>query len=404
MSAPSAADKSSVPDKKAPKAPSRVSWARVAVVLAGFVVTLALALLYAWLERGHDWLSATWQRPWAWAGLVFVPWVLWRATWGVDRRSAHLRLGTVAPFAGGPVGWRARCRDLPGTLRAAGLVLCLAALARPVSSIRPAIAEEEGIDLVVALDLSGSMEAVMDNLPAELEKYLGERPRGVVPARVDAAKAVLRDFISRRRSDRIGIVVFAKDAFVLSPPTLDYQLLDSLVSRMQLNVIDPHGTAIGDALGVSAARLRRSSATSKAIILLTDGDNQGGRLSPEYGAHLAKSVGSRVYTVQIGEGETSRVFRGFDLLGQPRYESRAYPTNPELLKKIAEESGGSSYVASDATELRNSLHDVLDQLEKTRFEAAQATYEDLYRFLLLPGVVLLALEALLGAFVLRRFP
>src|SRR5690606_8913382 len=172
----SAADKSSVPDEKAPKAPSRVSWARVAVVLAGFVVTLALALLYAWLERGHDWLSATWQRPWAWAGLVFVPWVLWRATWGVDRRSAHVRLGTVAPFAGGPVGWRARCRDLPGTLRAAGLVLCLAALARPVSSIRPAIAEEEGIALVGALDLPGSMEAVMDNLPAELEKYLGERP------------------------------------------------------------------------------------------------------------------------------------------------------------------------------------------------------------------------------------
>jgi Ca-activated chloride channel family protein len=376
------------------------------LVVASFVAVLALGLglVYPWLGRGADWWSATWQHPWAFFGLVLIPLVFWRVTLGVDRRSAHLRLGTVRPFAGGPVGWRARFRDVPGPLRSVGLVFCLAALARPVSTVRPAMAEEEGIDLVVALDLSGSMEAVMDNLPPELEKYLGERQRSALPARVDAAKAVLRDFIGRRRSDRIGIVVFAKDAFVLSPPTLDYQLLDSLVSRMQLNVIEPHGTAIGDALGVAAARLRRSDASSKAVILLTDGDNQGGRLSPEYGAHLSKSVGARVYTVQIGEGDAARVFKGFDLLGQPRYESRAYPTNPELLKKLAEDTGGSSYVASDATELRNSLHDVLDELEKTRFEAAQATYEDLYRFLLLPGVVLIALEALLGAFVLRRFP
>lgn len=388
--------------KAAPQTSGRL--ARVVVVVCTTLLAIAAALVYPWLARGADWLVATWQRPLALLGLLVVPWVFWRATWGVDRRSAHLRLGTVLPFRSGPQGLRARLRDVPGVLRSVGLIFCIVALARPVSSVRPTVAEEEGIDLVVALDLSGSMEAVIENLPQELEKYLGERPRGVVPARVDAAKAVLRDFIARRKSDRIGIVVFAKDAFVLSPPTLDYQLLDSLVSRMQLEVIDPHGTAIGDALGVSAARLRRSSASSKAVILLTDGDNQGGRLSPEHGAHLATTVNAKVYTVQIGEGDDARVFRGFDLLGQPRYESRAYPTNPELLKRLAEDSGGKSYVASDATELQASLHDVLDRLEKTRFEAAQASFEDLYRFLLLPGVVLIALEALLGALVLRRFP
>lgn len=385
-------------------APRQGQWARVLVVSLTALLALAAGVTYPWLARGADWLVAKWQHPWALLGLLLVPWVFWRATWGVARRSAHLRLGTLAPFGGGPQGWRARLRDVPGALRGVGLVFCIVALARPVSSVRPSVAEEEGIDLVVALDLSGSMEAVIDNLPPELEKYLGERPRGVLPARVDAAKAVLRDFIARRKSDRIGIVVFAKDAFVLSPPTLDYQLLDSLVSRMQLEVIDPHGTAIGDALGVSAARLRRSSATSKAVILLTDGDNQGGRLSPEHGAHLVTTVNAKVYTVQIGEGDDARVFRGFDLLGQPRYESRGYPTNPALLKRLAEDSGGKSYVASDAAELQASLHDVLDRLEKTRFEAAQATFEDLYRFLLLPGVILIALDALLGALVLRRFP
>jgi Ca-activated chloride channel homolog len=377
---------------------------RILTTVTALILATAAGLTYPWLSRGADWFSAAWQRPLAFLLLLLLPWVIWRTTFGVDRRSAHLRLGTILPFRQGPVGWRARLRDVPGVMRTAGLGFCILALARPVSSLRPAVAEEEGIDLVVALDLSGSMEAAMDNLPIELEKYLGERPRNVMPARVDAAKAVLRDFISRRKADRIGIVIFAKDAFVLSPPTLDYQLLDSLVSRMHLEAIDPHGTAIGDALGVSAARLRRSSATSKAIILLTDGDNQGGRLSPEYGAHLAKGVGATVYPVQIGEGDSARVFRGFDLLGQPRYETRAYPTNPQLLAKLAEETGGASYVASDATELRASLHDVLERLERTRFEAMQASYEDLYRFLLLPGVLLIAFEALLAALVLRRFP
>lgn len=404
MNAPAPLPRLSAPDRT-PHRPARAEGlARVIVVVGTLLVAITCGLVYPWLGRGADWLSATWRMPLALVGLLLVPWVFWRATWGVDRRSAHLRLGTVLPLQGGPVGWRARLRDVPGVLRAAGLLFCIAALARPVSTVRPALAEEEGIDLVVALDLSGSMEAVMDNLPPEIERYLGERVRGVTPTRVDAAKAVLRDFIARRKTDRIGIVVFAKDAFVLSPPTLDYQLLDSLVSRMQLEVIDPHGTAIGDALGVSAARLRRSSATSKAVILLTDGDSQGGRLSPEYGAHLAQTVGARVYTVQIGEGDSARVFRGFDLLGQARYESRAYPTNPELLKKLAEDTGGASYIASDASELRASLHDVLDRLEKTRFEAAQASFEDLYRFLLLPGVILIALDALLSALVLRRFP
>ena len=209
---------------------------------------------------------------------------------------------------------------------------------------------------------------------------------------------------SRRKSDRIGVVVFGRSAYVVSPPTLDYQLLDLLVSRMELSLIDPNGTAIGDALGTAVARLRRSAAKSKAVILLTDGDNKGGQVSPEYAAHLANLVGAQIYPIQIGQGELAKVRSGTDFFGQPRYQTMEYPTNPELLKKLADLTGGSLHVAADAAGLRDSLHAVLNQLEKTEFEAAHASYEDLFAYLVLPGVLLIALEALLGASLLRRFP
>lgn len=378
--------------------------ARLLIIVLALSVALAAGFAYPLAAKGDELLAASWQgRYWLFA-LALVPLSLWRGTWGSDARSAHLRVGSLRALAGGPVGLRARLRDVPAVLRAVGLTLCILALGRPVNTVAPTLAEDEGIDLVVVLDLSGSMEAVMENLPPDLERYTAERDRRVPPMRVEAAKAVLRDFIARRKSDRIGVVVFAKDAYVLSPPTLDYQLLDSLVSKMQLDTIDPHGTAIGDGVGVAAARLRRSQSKSKAILLVTDGDNQGGRVSPEYAAHLSSTVGARVYTVQIGDGQMAKVFRGFDLLGQPRYEAKAYPTNPQLLKQLAETTGGAMFVASDAAELQKSFHDALDSMEKTAFEAAEASYEDLYRYFLLPGVALIALEALLGAFVLRRFP
>jgi len=289
-------------------------------------------------------------------------------------------------------------------LRAVGFALCVLALARPVNTLRPQAADEEGIDIVVVLDLSGSMNAAMSNLPPDLQSYVPPKPRGVRPTRIDAAKAVIRDFIARRKTDRIGIVVFGASAYVLSPPTLDYHLLDALVGKMELNVIDSSATAIGDAVGVASARLRRSHAHSKAIILLTDGDAKGGKISPEYSAHLANSVGARLYTIQIGQGETAEVQDGFDLFGQPRYVSVGFPVNPKLLKELAAKTGGSTYVASDAKSLQASFHDVLDKLEKTKFEANIANYEDLFAFLLLPGVLLLAGDAVLRALVLRRFP
>jgi Ca-activated chloride channel family protein len=376
------------------------------VLLVAFtLLAVLLAIAYPALARGSELLYADFQQRWYLLLLLLVPALMYRSTLGEDRRLPRTRLGTLLPLRVGPSGARVWLRDLPGVLRSVALVFGILALARPVNTLRPDIQDEEGIDIVLVLDLSGSMKAAMDNLPPDLEGFVPKRPPGIRPTRLDAARAVIRDFIGQRKTDRIGVVVFGADAYVLSPPTLDYHLLDGLVGRMELDLIDGNGTAIGDALGVAAARLRRSTARSKAVVLLTDGDNKGGKLAPEYAAHLVNTVGARLYTVQIGQGEEAQVLdRRRDLFGQPRYVTMPFPVNPKLLKDLAEKTGGSMYVATDATALRAGFHDVLNKLEKTKFESSVATYEELYRFLLIPAVLLLALDALLRALWLRRFP
>jgi Ca-activated chloride channel family protein len=394
----------------APRFDLRASAARFRRGLRGTLLVLyvlfalLVGLAYPALARGDEILQASWQNRWYLLALLGVPAIFYRATLGEDRRMPRLKLGTLSALGVGPSGLRVWLRDLPGVLRTVGFALCVLALARPVNTLRPQAADEEGIDIVVVLDLSGSMRAAMANLPADLQSYVPPKPKGVRATRIDAAKAVIRDFIARRKTDRIGVVVFGSSAYVLSPPTLDYHLLDELVAKMELNVIDSSATAIGDAVGVASARLRRSHARSKAIILLTDGDSNGGQVSPEYSAHLANSVGARLYTIQIGQGDAADVQDGFDLFGQPHYVSMNFPVNPKLLKELASKTGGSMYVATDAQALQASFHDVLDKLEKTKFEANIANYEDLFAFLLLPGVLLLACDAALRALVLRRFP
>lgn len=381
---------------------------RVLGIVAAFLAIVVLAIAAFVARRFFDspdlvaeWRALRFERGYLLALLAVVPFVLHRGTLGEDARMPRLRLGTVAPLLRGPRGVRTRLRDLPGILRAAAMVCFVVALAKPVSLMRPTDRKESGIDIVLVLDLSGSMKAVMDGaVPVPSPK--GKVPRR--PTRIDVAKDVILDFIGRRKTDRIGAVVFGKAAYVLAPPTLDYQLLSTLVARIDLEMVDGSGTAIGDALGVAAARMRRSNAKSKAIVLLTDGDNNAGTISPEYGAHLAASVGSRVYTVQIGGGDDVDVETGTDWMGNPRYERARFPVNPELLRKIAESTGGVAHVATDAEALRKSMHDVLDRLEKTTFEAEAAAFEDLFPLFLLPGAILVALDALLRAWVFRRFP
>jgi Ca-activated chloride channel homolog len=369
----------------------------------GVVIAIAAGAAYPVVARGDAWTHAEWLHPWWIVLLVVVPVVVWKMTMGNDRRVPVLSMPTIAPMIVGPRGWRTKIRDLPGVLRGAALVLAVVALARPQNVLRGESSEERGIDIVIVLDLSGSMKAVMDQ-PDLVPGAKPQSKQGARPTRLDTAKEVIVDFIARRRTDRIGVVVFGKAAYVLSPPTLDYALVTQLVENMQLDLIDGGGTAIGDALGTAVARLRRSNAKSKAIILLTDGDNNAGSIAPDYAAHLAQTQGERVYTVQIGNGDDVDVQDGVDLFGQPHYTRQRFPVNPELLKKIASQTGGEAFVATDKNGLEESMHAILDRLEKSRFQAAAATMEDLFPFVLVPAVVLVALEALARALLVRRFP
>jgi Ca-activated chloride channel family protein len=375
----------------------------VLVGLSTLAVTLA-AFIWPLVARGEAWLSAKWLAPIgvvAPVAVIAVAWVVWRMTLGADSRVPRLALPTLAPLLTGPRGLRSKLRDAPGVLRGAAVLLSILALARPQSVLRGENAEERGIDIVIVLDLSGSMRALMDQ-PTDTLPIPGQRAARLT--RLETAKQVILDFVTRRPNDRIGIVVFGKSAYILSPPTLDKTLLAALVSRMSLDVIDGNGTAIGDAVGTAVARLRRSDSRSKAIILLTDGDSNAGSISPEYSTRLAQTQGDRIYTVQIGNGDEVDVQNGVDLFGQPQFTHAHFPVNPALLKKMAGDTGGESFVATDRKGLEQSMHSILDHLEKTRFEAQAATMEDLFPFLLIPGVILIALEAIVRLALVRRFP
>jgi Ca-activated chloride channel family protein len=376
---------------------------RPVLVALATLMAIGLAAVYPLWMRGEAWLSSTWLAPWWALGLLSIPWVVYKTTIGADRRAPRLGLPTLAPMAPGPRGWRSKIRDTPGILRGAAIALGVLAMARPQNVLRGETSEERGIDIVIVLDLSGSMRAVMDD-PQQVTPKIGPDGKPYRATRIDTAKDVILDFIGRRKTDRIGVVVFGRAAYVLSPPTLDYALLSELVGKMSLDLIDGNGTAIGDAVGTAVARLRRSSARSKAIVLLTDGDSNAGSISPEYSAHLAQTQAVRVYTVQIGNGDEVLVQDGVDLFGQPRYVTAHFPVNPELLKKIAGDTGGEAFVATDKKGLEESMHAILNRLEKTRFEAQAATMEDLFPFLLVPAVVLVAVEGLLRLLLVRRFP
>lgn len=401
---------------------------RGALVALSTIAATALALVMPALTRGDAWRGAKWM---TWPGLLGehpstadalawlvragwcvalvalllgVPYVVWRMTLGADARVPHLGMPTIAPMAIGPRGWRTPLRDVPGILRGAALVLAVLALGRPQSVLHGETQEEKGIDIVLVLDLSGSMSAVMGAATNDLVPGPGGQGARHRATRVDVAKDVLVDFVRRRRTDRIGVVVFAKQAFVLSPPTLDYGLITQLVSKIELGVIDSSKTAIGDAVGTAVARMRRSGARSKAVVLLTDGDSNEGVISPEYSAHLAQKEGVRIYTVQIGNGDDVEVQTGTDLFGQPIYQRKRFPVNPELLGKMAHETAGEAFIATDKPGLEQSMHSILDHLEKTRFEAQASTLEDLFPLLLVPAAVLVALEALVRLALVRRFP
>ena len=335
------------------------------------------------------------------AGLRFQdPW--WLLTllaalgvWVVQRWREAGAPAVVFPGAGrlatsGARG-RARWRSAPLALAAAGLALCGVALARPQRGSVHESVSTRGVDIVVTLDVSGSMAA---------EDF---QPRN----RLTVAKDVVAEFVRRRASDRVGLVVFAARSLTKAPPTTDQAVLLRQLEDVQLNML-PDGTAIGSGLATALTRLRRSKASSRVIVLVTDGGNNAGEIDPATATDLARALQVRVYTIGVGrEGEVPMPVRVRDPFTGAVVE-RSVPMEVKfdepLLKRIAEQTGGDYFRASDPAGLR-AVFGQIDRLEKSEIKQRSfRRYRELYPPILASGALLLALGGALRLAGLRVAP
>jgi Ca-activated chloride channel homolog len=368
---------------------------RVTSFIFGTALLVVLFALVPFAAKQSSLRAVEFEHPWRLLLLLLVPIALLAWALTLAGRSTSLKLGTFAPYVHASAGLRSKFIDLPMMLRACALIFGVFAFARPQTPLTQDANEQDGIDIMIALDLSNSMAAILDDESGST----GFTKR---PTRLDAAKRVVIDFLGRRVSDRVGVIVFGKAAFVLSPPTLDRTVLSSLVSKMELNLIDGQGTAIGEAVGTSVARLRRSVAPSKVIVLLTDGDSNAGSITPETSIHLAKKEHAQVYTVQLGNGDMVDVQQGAGIDGTPFYVKQRFPVNPELLARMAKETGGEAFIATDRQALETSMHKILDKLERTKLESTSRPMDELFPWFLLPMLAALVLEWTFRTTVLRR--
>lgn len=275
-------------------------------------------------------------------------------------------------------------------LRWLALALFIIALARPRLGEGEAVVRASGIDIVVAVDLSGSMAAEDFEL------------RGEQVNRLAIAKDVLKKFIERRPGDRIGLVAFAGRAYVAGPLTLDHDFLLTNLERLTLGSIED-GTAIGSGLSAALNRLRDLPSKSKIVILMTDGQNNAGKVPPATAADAAHTLGVKVYTIGVGTRGTAPMPQ-IDVFGRKRYVQVEVDIDEATLQAIAEKTGGKYYRADNSDTLRN-IYAEIDQLEKNEAEVRKyQRYRELFAWPALGGTVLLFLEIILANTVWRRLP
>lgn len=327
------------------------------------------------------------EQPWAFAALVLLP-LLWR--WWRQQDEPAVAFPSL-PALPRDLGGRARWRWILPALRAAALALLVTAAARPQYGTGEGRIRGEGIDIVLAVDISGSM------LAEDFSKPSGERAN-----RLEGAKAVVRDFVARRVNDRIGLVVFAGRPYTQCPLTLDHGWLLQTLERVQIGMIED-GTAIGSALATAAARLENSSAKSKVIVLLTDGQNNAGKVSPTTAAEAIAQLGIRVYTIGAGSRGLAP-FPARDVFGNRVYRPVPVDIDETTLRAVAERTGGRYFRATDTESLR-SIYGEIDRLERTAFEAPRYfAYEEAYPFVLLAVLALYLTELALRHTWLRVLP
>ena len=305
------------------------------------------------------------------------------------RRPATLRYADISLISEQARSWRVRARPLLKVLRWTGLALLLIGLARPQVGETRQIIRGEGVDIALALDISGSM-ASLDFQPDN---------------RLVAAKAVINEFIAERQFDRIGLVVFANEAFAQSPLTIDHDVLSRLLGGVELatDLRLTDGTAIGLGVATAANMLKNSKVESRIIILLTDGVNNAGAIDPFTAANAAKALGIKIYTIGMGkQGEVP--FPTRNIFGQPVVTYVQSEIDEEMLQQISAETGGKYFRATDTDALRG-IYDEINQLEKSEIEIDTfSRYDELALWALIPALALLIFEMILRQTVLRKIP
>jgi Ca-activated chloride channel family protein len=319
--------------------------------------------------------------------LLLLPALAWlKGKAGQASAFVYSSVDLVRPIAGLR---RSRAGAILAQLRWLALALFIVALAQPRLVRGESHVKASGIDIVVALDLSGSMRS---------EDF------GTNQSRIKLAKEVLEKFIDNRPNDRIGLVAFAKEAYIASPPTLDHDYLQHQLERLQIGVIDESATAIGSALMTALNRIKDLKDKSKIVILMTDGENNSGKISPMTAADAAQALGVKVYTIGIGKQGTAPYPFARNQWGQVIYKQIAVDIDEETLTKIAQQTHGKYYRADTADTLRRIYEDI-DRLETTEVEVKKYQhYDELFGQATIGGLAVLLLEMILAQTVWRKLP
>lgn len=302
----------------------------------------------------------------------------------VARRKASLTVSTIGGRRA-PRPFRYWLRPLPIVLRMVAVALFIVALARPVNITEEHETTTDGIDIVMAMDISGSMLA-----------------RDFTPDRLTSAKHLAAEFVANRRGDRIAVVAFAGEAFTQAPLTSDQAVVETMLSRLRSGVVED-GTAIGNGLATAVNRLRESGAKSKVVILLTDGVNNRGQISPLMAAEIARDMGIKVYTIGVGTRGCAP-YPAVDMFGNKTTVMADVEIDEELLREISSMTGGKYYRAVNDEALRE-IYAEINELETSKVQVTNyQTYEELFLMWVVLGLLCLGLEFLFDKVVLNRLP
>ncbi len=330
----------------------------------------------------------TFKYPWI---LLLIPFVLLIISQTLrSQESPAFRFSSTDLLKGIGGSWKTRFIYVPLILRFVVISLFIIALAGPRSVLNKALHKTEGVDIVLAIDSSGSMAA--EDFTIKGKRY----------NRLTVVKDVVEEFIHQRDSDRIGLITFAALAYTVSPLTTDYDWLIANLERVELGVIKD-GTAIGSAISSSLARLKDSSAKSKVVVLLTDGMNNAGKIEPVTAARAAKAMGIKIYTIGAGS-KGYAPFPAKDLFGRTVYRNVRIEIDEKKLKEVADITGARYFRATDENSLRK-IYNEIDAMEKTEIEKIGfKEYEQLFPGFLLAALLLMAVEIFLSNTLFMKTP